>query len=40
MPTRELIVRFETMHMLKKGQLHCPGGQPESAVDQFYGLAF
>ena len=31
---------IETMRMVKKGQLRCPGGQPMSAADQFYSLAF
>ncbi len=30
---------IETMHMIKKGQLHCPGGQAMSAANQFYSLA-
>ena len=36
----KLIAGIETMHMIKKGQLNCPGGQPMSAADQFYRLAF
>ena len=31
---------IETMHMIKKGQLHCPEGQSLSAAEQFYGMAF
>ena len=37
---RKLLAGIETMHMIKKGQLHCPGGQAISAADQFYSLAF
>ena len=37
---QRLISGIETMHMIKKGQLHCPGGQPMSTADQFYSLAF
>ena len=37
---QKLIAGIETMHMVKKGQLQCPGGQPMSAADQFYSLAF
>ena len=37
---QKLIAGIETMHMVKKGQLHCPGGQPMSAAEQFYSLAF
>jgi len=37
---KRLIARIETMHMIKKGQLHCPGGQVMSTADQFYSLAF
>ena len=37
---QKLISGIETMHMVKKGQLQCPGGQPMSAADQFYSLAF
>ena len=29
------IAGIETMHMIKKGQLHCPEGQSLSAADQF-----
>jgi transposase-like protein len=34
-----IIAGIETMHMVKKGQLHCPGGQDDSAADSFYSLA-
>jgi transposase-like protein len=37
---QKLIAGIETMHMVKKGQLHCPSGQAMSAAGQFYGLAF
>jgi transposase-like protein len=37
---QKLIAGIETMHMVKKGQLDCPKGQPMSAADQFYSLAF
>ncbi len=37
---QKLIKGIETMHMIKKGQLHCPDGQAMSAADQFYSLAF
>jgi putative transposase len=37
---QKLIAAIETTHMIKKGQLHCPGGQAKSAAEQFYGLAF
>jgi transposase-like protein len=37
---KRLIVGIDTMHMIKKGQLHCPGGQAMSAADLFYNLAF
>jgi transposase-like protein len=37
---QKLIAGIETTHMVKKRQLHCPGGQPMSAADQFYSLAF
>ena len=36
----KLISGIETMHMIKKGQLHCPSGQPMSTAGQFYSLAF
>ena len=35
-----IIAGIETMHMIKKGQLHCPEGQSLSAAEQFYSLAF
>lgn len=38
--TKRLITGIETMHMVKKGQLHCPDGQAMSAAGQFYSLAF
>ena len=37
---QRLVKGIETMHMIKKGQLHCSVGQAMSAADQFYGLAF
>ena len=37
---QKLISGIETMHMIKKGQLHCPGWQAMSAANQFYSLAF
>jgi putative transposase len=37
---QKLIKGIETMNMLKKGQLHCPGGKVMSAADQFYSLSF
>lgn len=37
---QKLIAGIETMAMVKKGQLHCPNGQPMSAAQQFYSLAF
>jgi transposase-like protein len=36
---RIIIAGIETMHMIRKGQLDCPGGQPVSAANQFYSLA-
>ena len=36
---RILIAGIETMHMIKKGQMDCPGGQTMSAANQFYSLA-
>ena len=33
------IAGIETMHMVKKGQLRCPGGLASSAADYFYSLA-
>lgn len=35
----KLIAGIETMHMVKKGQLCCPGGLAFSAADYFYSLA-
>ena len=37
---QKLIAGIETIHMVKRGQLHCPGGQAMSAANQFYNLAF
>ncbi len=37
---QKLIAGIETMHMVKKGQLHCPSGQAMSAAGQFYSLAY
>ena len=37
---KKLIAEIETMHMVKKGQWHCPVGQAMSAAQQFYSLAF
>lgn len=37
---QRLIAGIETIHMVKKGQLHCLNGQPTSAATQFYSLAF
>ena len=37
---QKLIAGIETMHRVKKGQLRYPNGQPMSAADQFYYLAF
>jgi transposase-like protein len=34
-----LIAGIETMHMVKKGQLRCPGGLAFSDADHFYSLA-
>ena len=36
----KIIAGVETMHMVKKGQMRCPNGQPKSAAQQFYSLAF
>ncbi|MDI1269205.1 MAG: IS6 family transposase, partial [Polaromonas sp.] len=36
---RIIIAGIETMHMIRKGQLDCPGGQTMSAANQFYSLA-
>ena len=33
-------INIETMHMIKKGQLHCPSGQVTSQTEQFCGLIF
>ena len=35
-----IIAGIETVHMIKKGQLHRPENQSQSAAEQFYGLAF
>ena len=32
---RSIIVEIATMHMIRKGQLDCPSGQPASAANQF-----
>ena len=37
---QKLIVGIEMMHMIKKEQLCCPAGQPISASEQFFSLAF
>ena len=34
-----LIAGIETMHMIKKGQLRCPGGLAFTHADHFYSLA-
>ena len=36
---RIIISGIETMHMIKKGQMNCPGGRTLSAANQFYRLA-
>jgi len=36
---RIIIAGIETMHMIRKGQLDCPGGQTTSAANEFYSLA-
>ena len=36
---RITIAGVETMHMIKKGQMNCPGGQTMSAANQLYSLA-
>ena len=36
---RILIAGIEIMHMIRKGQMDCPGGQAKSAAQQFYSLA-
>ena len=35
----KLIAGIETVHMIKKGQLRCPGRRPMSDAQQFYSLA-
>ena len=37
---RVLMAGIETVHMIKKGQLHCPEGAALSAASKFYSLAF
>jgi transposase-like protein len=37
---QKLIAGIETMHMVKKGQLHCPKGPAISTAKQFYSLTF
>lgn len=37
--TARLIAGIETMRMIKKGQLRCPGGLAFSRADYFYSLA-
>lgn len=37
---QQLIANIETMHKVKKGQLHCFTGRSMSTADQFYSLAF
>ena len=34
-----LIAGIETMHMIKKGQMRCPGGLALTHADHFYSLA-
>ena len=36
---RIIIAGIETMHMIRKGQMDCPAGQPMSAAQQFCSLA-
>ena len=36
----KFIAGIETMHMVRKGQLHCPIGKATSAAEQSYRLAF
>lgn len=36
---RIIIAGIETMHIVKKGQMHCPGGSTTCAAQQFYRLA-
>lgn len=35
----KIIAGMETMHMIRKGQLRCPGRNPLSAAKQSYSLA-
>ena len=35
---RRILAGVETMHMIRKGQMVCPAGQPMSAAQQFYSL--
>jgi len=35
----KIIAGIETMHMVKKEQLRCPGGLAFSAPDYFYSVA-
>jgi transposase-like protein len=37
---QKLIADIETTHMVKKGQLECSNGEPMSAAEQSYSLAF
>jgi hypothetical protein len=37
---QKLNAGIDTMHMVKKGQLRCPGSKPMSTADLFYSLAF
>ena len=37
---QRLIAEIETMHMIKKWQLHCLSGQATSAGNQFCSMAF
>ncbi len=37
---RIILAGIETMHMIRKGQLERPDGQPMSAADRYYSLAF
>ena len=34
-----IIASIETMHMIKKRQMKCPGSQTMAAANQFYSLA-
>jgi transposase-like protein len=34
-----IIAGIETVHMIKKSQMNCSGGQTTSAANQFYSLA-